>query len=193
MQQGHVPLPSSAAAEQCQGLASLKQNRGADVGQLFWGLKLTLQHDTCRAFALEGRGIWHALSASVAQQLIGPVRIRADFRFALDLPSSIPQVSSTPAAAAHHRMAPGRQQGRLQCIFPAHLRSHGVDVTSLPVRCGSDSHLTVLFRMRRAGAAGRALGLQLPAFAPACWRPCMEQTWSFQARCCLAPSDFAMS
>lgn len=44
-----------------------------------------------RAFALEGRGIWHALSASVAQQLIGPVRIRADFRFALDLPSSIPQ------------------------------------------------------------------------------------------------------
>lgn len=48
----------------------------------------------CRAFALEGRGIWHALSASVTQQVIGPVRARADFRYALDLPSSIPQVHS---------------------------------------------------------------------------------------------------
>ena len=46
----------------------------------------------CRAFALEGRGIWHALSASVTQQIIGPVRARADFRYALDLPSHIPQV-----------------------------------------------------------------------------------------------------
>lgn len=46
----------------------------------------------CRAFALEGRGIWHALSASVTQQIIGPVRARADFRYALDLPSNIPQV-----------------------------------------------------------------------------------------------------
>ena len=48
----------------------------------------------CRAFALEGRGIWHALSASITQQILGPVRARADFRYALDLPSSIPQVSS---------------------------------------------------------------------------------------------------
>ena len=73
----------------------------------------------CRAFALEGRGIWHALSVSVAQQLIGPLRIKADFRFALDLPSSIPQVgrscmywnpchaalcswSATPAQTQHH-------------------------------------------------------------------------------------------
>ena len=47
----------------------------------------------CRAFALEGRGIWHALSASITQQVIGPVRARADFRYALDLPSSIPQVA----------------------------------------------------------------------------------------------------
>lgn len=47
----------------------------------------------CRAFALEGRGIWHALSASVTQQIIGPVRARADFRYALDLPSNIPQAS----------------------------------------------------------------------------------------------------
>ena len=52
----------------------------------------------CRAFALEGRGIWHALSASVTQQVIGPVRAQADFRYALDLPSSIPQV----VALIHH-------------------------------------------------------------------------------------------
>lgn len=56
---------------------------------------LHLQNSKCahRAFTLEGRGIWHALSASITQQVIGPVRARADFRYALDLPSSIPQVS----------------------------------------------------------------------------------------------------
>ena len=54
----------------------------------------------CRAFALEGRGIWHALSASITQQVIGPVRARADFRYALDLPSSIPQVTAYSALFA---------------------------------------------------------------------------------------------
>lgn len=39
-----------------------------------------------RAFALEGRGIWHALSISAAQQVYGPVRARADLRFALESP-----------------------------------------------------------------------------------------------------------
>lgn len=52
---------------------------------------LASTHFKNRAFALEGRGIWHALSASITQQVIGPVRARADFRYALDLPSSIPQ------------------------------------------------------------------------------------------------------
>ncbi len=46
--------------------------------------------DKHRAFAMEGRGSWHALSASVTQQLYGPVRARADFRFALD-PTNVPQ------------------------------------------------------------------------------------------------------
>ena len=40
--------------------------------------------------------------------------------------------------------------------------------------------------------AGRALGLQLPAFVPACWRLCMVQTWSFQVRFCLAPSNLPL-
>ena len=44
----------------------------------------------CRAFALEGRGIWHALSVSAAQQVYGPVRARADFRFALESPPAAP-------------------------------------------------------------------------------------------------------
>ena len=30
--------------------------------------------DKHRAFALEGRGSWHSLSASLAQQVFGPVR-----------------------------------------------------------------------------------------------------------------------
>jgi len=46
--------------------------------------------DKHRAFALEGRGSWHSLCVSLAQQVIGPLRARADFRFALD-PSHIPR------------------------------------------------------------------------------------------------------
>lgn len=45
--------------------------------------------DKHRAFALEGRGAWHALSVSLAQQVVGPVRARVDARFALD-PTSVP-------------------------------------------------------------------------------------------------------
>lgn len=44
-----------------------------------------------RAFALEGRGTWHALSVSLAQQVIGPLRARADVRCALD--PAFPQYS----------------------------------------------------------------------------------------------------
>ena len=40
----------------------------------------------CRAFALEGRGIWHALSMSATQQVYGPLRARADLRVALESP-----------------------------------------------------------------------------------------------------------
>lgn len=40
-----------------------------------------------RAFALEGRGIWHALSLSAQQQVYGPVRARADLRVALESPA----------------------------------------------------------------------------------------------------------
>ncbi|KAI8105076.1 hypothetical protein M9435_000248 [Picochlorum sp. BPE23] len=46
--------------------------------------------DKHRAFALEGKGIWHCCSLSVSQQIFGPVRGRADFRFALD-PTNTPQ------------------------------------------------------------------------------------------------------
>lgn len=46
--------------------------------------------DKHRAFALEGKGIWHSCTISAAQQLFGPVRIKSDFRFALD-PTNIPQ------------------------------------------------------------------------------------------------------
>ena len=53
----------------------------------------SLHVSQCRAFALEGRGIWHALSASVTQQVVGPIRLRGDLRCALDLPSSVEQVS----------------------------------------------------------------------------------------------------
>ena len=52
----------------------------------------------CRAFALEGRGIWHALSLSATQQVYGPLRARADMRVALESPP--PSVPAEEAGRA---------------------------------------------------------------------------------------------
>lgn len=46
--------------------------------------------DKNRVFALEGKGVWHCCTISAAQQVFGPVRAKADFRFALD-PTNVPQ------------------------------------------------------------------------------------------------------
>lgn len=43
----------------------------------------------CRAFALEGTGIWHAATVSLAQQLWGPLRMRLDSRLALDTTAQV--------------------------------------------------------------------------------------------------------
>ena len=56
------------------------QSRGARETLAASGLQI------CRAFALEGRGIWHALSMSATQQVYGPLRARADLRVALESP-----------------------------------------------------------------------------------------------------------
>lgn len=53
-------------------------------------IDMTSRPDKHRAFALEGKGIWHSCTISAAQQVFGPVRVKADFRFALD-PMNIPQ------------------------------------------------------------------------------------------------------
>ena len=53
----------------------------------------------CRAGPLEGRGVWHAVSLSAAQQVLGPLRARADARLALHVPGSIPQVCPAPHAS----------------------------------------------------------------------------------------------
>ena len=45
--------------------------------------------DKNRAFALEGKGVWHCCTISAAQQVFGPLRAKADFRFALD-PTNVP-------------------------------------------------------------------------------------------------------
>ncbi len=46
--------------------------------------------DKNRAFALEGKGVWHCCTISASQQVFGPLRAKADFRFALD-PTNVPQ------------------------------------------------------------------------------------------------------
>jgi hypothetical protein len=43
------------------------------------------------AFAIEQKGAWHALTLSAAQQVIGPVRFRGDWRFALDSQAACPK------------------------------------------------------------------------------------------------------
>jgi len=53
-------------------------------------IDLDARPDKNRAFVLEGKGVWHCCTISAAQQLFGPVRAKADFRFALD-PTNVPQ------------------------------------------------------------------------------------------------------
>lgn len=55
------------------------------------------------AFALDESGAWHALTLSASQQLVGPIRARADWRFALDSAVAPPRGAlgaAAPAAAA---------------------------------------------------------------------------------------------
>ena len=47
------------------------------------------RQELCRAFALEGTGIWHAATVSLAQQLWGPLRGRLDSRLALDTTAQV--------------------------------------------------------------------------------------------------------
>lgn len=44
------------------------------------------------AFALHGRDIWHAATLSLTQQIVGPLRARADLRFALHVPGGFSPV-----------------------------------------------------------------------------------------------------
>lgn len=48
------------------------------------------------ALMLDEGGAWHALTLSAAQQLVGPLRLRADWRFALDsgVPLTLPRGGS---------------------------------------------------------------------------------------------------
>ncbi len=70
------------------------------------------------AFALGDMGAWHALSLSVSQQLVGPLRLAADWRYALTsgsplaLPpappsATVPPLESAAAALEAARVAAG--------------------------------------------------------------------------------------
>jgi hypothetical protein len=59
------------------------------------------------AFALEDRCVWNALTLSASQQLVGPVRLRGDWRFALDSKHASPSgmgllQPSAPLALLRH-------------------------------------------------------------------------------------------
>jgi hypothetical protein len=52
------------------------------------------------AFALDGTGAWHALTLSACQQVVGPVRVRADWRLALDSAEPLPMLRGGPSGSA---------------------------------------------------------------------------------------------
>lgn len=94
----------------------------------------------CRAFALEGRGIWHALSASVTQQVIGPIRLRGDMRCALDLPSSVEQVSHQLHSPCPECVAQQIHTGALNNVLH---QMHTPFMMSIRVTCTTGVVLTV--------------------------------------------------
>lgn len=81
----------------------------------------TLRQPAC---ALEHKGAWHALTVSAVQQLFGPVRLRADWRWALD--------SSVPCPQGAALLRPGAPVGvakHLAAIRPSLVDSaYGLDV-----------------------------------------------------------------
>ena len=89
-----------------------------------------------RAFTLEGRGIWHAASISLAQQIWGPLRARLDTRLALDMTSQVIQ----PLPASNLLTAAGPNE--------AHQDSSPERRIKAPGRCASS-------RGRRATGRGR--------------------------------------
>jgi len=98
------------------------------------------------AFALDNRGTWHALSLSASQQLLGPLRLRADARYALDSPHAWPGWNRPPAAMA--AAAAAHVLGmRPQCVDGA----VGLDLT-LPGTRGAGRLVAWYAPMRREGA-----------------------------------------
>ncbi|KAI8475001.1 MAG: hypothetical protein J3K34DRAFT_456450 [Monoraphidium minutum] len=71
------------------------------------------------AFGLDEGGAWHALTLSATQQLAGPVRLRADWRLALDSGApppgrpSLGPLAAAPAAAAQLARHVGCMRGSL--------------------------------------------------------------------------------
>lgn len=55
------------------------------------------------ALALQQAGVWHALSLSACQQVIGPLRACVDLRFAMDLGTLPGQSHSAAAGGAAER------------------------------------------------------------------------------------------
>jgi len=81
---------SSASLRIDFGLSSQHVVGSSPINQGVSALDVSSRPDKHRAFALEGRGNWHSCSVSLAQQIFGPIRARADLRFALD-PQNTPQ------------------------------------------------------------------------------------------------------
>lgn len=118
----------------------------------------------CRAFALEGRGIWHALSISAAQQLVGPLRVRADFRMALEPPAAPldtlnPRTPSPkgPLRGAGHSNGAGGARPHWQTLEILSAAVRGMRATPLEAVYGLDLALP------GSGGAARAAAWWSPA------------------------------
>lgn len=100
-ERGLPPTPPAAAAASAAGVGSSGGAATAPPGTATGaagGTNASNSSTTAAAgrhkhpaFALEERGVWHSLTLSATQQLVGPVRLRADCRLALDSVNPCPR------------------------------------------------------------------------------------------------------
>jgi hypothetical protein len=91
---------SSTAAGPATAALPLASPSVAGVGSSAAGAGSNAGRHKHPAFALDDRGVWHSLTVSATQQLVGPVRLRADARLALDSVHPCPRGTGEQVAQA---------------------------------------------------------------------------------------------
>lgn len=131
-----------------------------------------------RAFALEGRGTWHALSLGVVQQVVGPVRARVDVRCALD-----PTLHRHPRVRSHLSYS-HNPYAHLPC---SHLSFVNLYYSQIPCAHLPYSHIPCVNLSYSQNPCAHLPCSQIPCINWPCWRiPCATLPYS-QTPCVNSP------